>query len=302
MANYFAFIDESGVLDVSKSEQPFFAVGFLRILETDAITEKLSKGHYDFFSDQRSKRKALLQELRETGRVLQPNDVSLLLASTRHTEYKFTHVTHTTLERYKALLDTVAKFPLHFCALVIDKTDPLFNTTIFRNYWHAYVSYSKLLCEKNCGRGDFLCVIADYMSKPLDSEVYFEKELNQLPNVFNSLRAHSETFTLLQVCDLLLGSVVFQWRQAKKLVAQSNRAAAKALFVEHLVSKLNVPPAKRNLHPLAQAITCTQPFYFSVWPLKLSKTTKSGGVQNAGLPAHRKAPLLDGTERGTFPS
>ncbi len=127
--------------------------------------------------------------------------------------------------------------------------------------------------ENNCEAGNKLCVVADYMNRPSESDVYFEKEINSLRYVFNTLRAHSETFTLLQLCDLFLGSVVFQWRQAKGFVTKdSNRAKAKRKLVEYLISKLTIPTGKRLQYLLAQAITIHNPIYFSVWPLKLSDT------------------------------
>lgn len=277
MSNYFAFIDESGVLDESSKVQPFFAVGFLRIEDTSKISEKLTQRHYDYFSIQKEKRKQMLRELKDNPRVLSQNDLNLLLVSTRHYEYKFTSVTHTTLERYKSFIDTALEYPVHFCALIIDKTDPLFNSTIYKNYWSAYIKYTKMLCQKNCDEGNKLCVIADYMNRPADTDVYFENELNTLPNIFNTLRAHSETFTLLQICDLMLGSVVFQWRQKNGFVKDSNRAKAKKEFVEHFIQKLIIPDNKKSDYPLAQSITCNRPIYFSVWPLRLSQI-KSGGV------------------------
>ena len=277
MSNYFAFIDESGLLDESKTVQPYFAVGFLRIADTSIISERLTQRHYDYFSTQKEKRKKLLGDLRNKPRTLSDSDLNMLLVSTRHYEYKFTSVTHTTLERYKSFIDTALEFPLHFCALVIDKTDPLFDSTIYKNYWSAYIKYAKMLAQNNCDDGDKLCVIADYMNRPSNTDIYFESELYKIPGIFNTLRAHSETFTLLQICDLMLGSVIFQWRQKNGFVQDSNRAKAKKEFVEHLINKLDIPVSKKSAHPLAQSITCNSPIYFSVWPLKLSQI-KSGGV------------------------
>ena len=115
------------------------------------------------------------------------------------------------------------------------------------------------------------------MNRPSKSDEYFEKELDSLPGVFRTIRANSESFLLLQLADLLLGSVVFQWRQANNFVKNSNRAKAKIEFVNYLISKLKIPIEKRSNYPLAQKITCNNP-YFSVWPLKLSEENKNGGV------------------------
>lgn len=271
MANSFAFIDESGVLDESKEVQPFFAVGFLKMADVSLITEKLFQKHYDYYSVQKERRKKMMQGLRNNPRVLTQQDLNLLLLSTRHSEHKFTKITFTTLGRYEAFIDTAFEFPLYFCALVIDKNDPKFNQLIYKNYWEAYISYSKLLCKHN-HKGDRLCVIADYMNRPTKSDKYFELEINSLPEVFNTIRAHSETFILLQLADLFLGSVVFQWRQRNGYVKNSNRARAKTEFVNHLISKLIIPPSKQAQYPLAQHITINRPFYFNVWPLELSET------------------------------
>jgi len=270
MDNYFAFIDESGVLDDSTDNQPFFAVGLLRLQDTSLITENLTKRHYDYFGTQKAKRKAMLKELKVSPKTLNNEELNVVFASTRHHEYKFFNISPTTLTRYLELLDTALKYPLYFCAIVIDKTDPLFDKTFHKNYWEAYIQYSKLLCSNNCTSPETLTVIADYMTKPRDSDKYFEQELNKLPNITNTLRAHSETFTLLQVCDLLLGSVVFQWRQKVGHIKNSNRARAKKEFVEYLLSKLTIPETKNNQYPLSQSITINRPFYLSVWPLKLS--------------------------------
>lgn len=271
--NSFAFVDESGVLDESSVAQPFFAVGLLKITDTARITEQLIMGHYDYFSGKRSERKRMVADLQENPKILDAMELNLLLASTRHIEYKFVNITPTTLERYKKFLDLAMQHSFHFCALVINKTDPLFNSTIYKNYWHAYIKYTKLLCERNHGPEERLCVIADYMNRPKDSTVFFENELAGLSCVFNALRAHSETFMLVQLVDVLLGSVVFQWKQQFGHVAKSsNRASAKAAFVSHLLSKLEIPTNKTSDYPLAQAITCNRPFYFSVWPLKPSQT------------------------------
>jgi hypothetical protein len=272
MQNYFGFLDESGVLDAPNTQQPFFGVGFLKILDSGEITEKLMQSNYDYFSVQKEARRNLLKSLELSPKTLNRAEINLLLASTSHREYKFTSITHTTLQRYKAFIDAAFQFPLHFCALVIDKSDPLFNMKLYKNYWSAYIKYSQLVCAKNIAKEERLCVIADYMNRPSNTETFFESKINEVPSVFNTLRAHSETFIFIQLCDLLLGSVLFQWRQMRGQIQNSNRAAAKMEFVRYLISKLNVPAGKQTRFPLAQAVTCKSPLYFSVWPLRLSKT------------------------------
>ena len=275
MKNYFAFIDETGVLDESKNIQPYFGVGLLKVDDVALLTEKLTQEHYDYYSLQKEKRKKMIKSLKDDPRQLTEKELNLLLVSTRHYEYKFTKITPTTLEKYKQFLDTAFKFPICFCALVIDKNDPNFTKSFYKNYWEAYISYSKLISKYNCEEGQMI-IIADYMNRPTESNKYFEKELDSLPIIFKTIRANSESFLLLQLTDLLLGSTVFQWRQANGFVKESNRARAKQEFVKYLVSKLKIPPEKLSKYPLAQKITCNEP-YFNVWPLKLSDNKQKRG-------------------------
>lgn len=271
---FFAFIDETGVLDESKDIQPYFGVGFLKVNDVTSITEELTKKHYDYYSSQKEKRKEIINTLKNKPRKLSSQELNFLLLSTRHREYKFTKITPTTVENYKQFIDTAFHFPFSFCALVIDKNNPNFKLTIYKNYWEAYISYSKLISKNNC-RDGITAIIADYMNRPSGNEKCFEKELDSLPGVFKTIRANSESFLLLQLTDILLGSVIFQWRQKNDFVKKSNRAKAKIDFVNHLINKLKIPVEKKIDYPLAQKITCNNP-YFSVWPLKLSEENKTG--------------------------
>lgn len=125
--------------------------------------------------------------------------------------------------------------------------------------------------KKNVVDEEEVCIIADYMNRPSSSKKYFEREINQLSNVYNSIRAHSESFILLQLSDLLLGSVIFQWRRKiGNINENSNRAKAKKKFTDYLASKLNFPDNKNCELPFAQNVTTRDPFYFSVWQLRLS--------------------------------
>ncbi len=270
------FIDETGVLDEAKEIQPYFGIGFLKLDDTSLITEKLTQTHYDYYSQQKEERRKVITDLKTTPKTLTQDELNLLLLSTRHYEYKFTKITMANLEKYKQFLDVAFSFPIYFSALVINKQDPKFNRDFYKNYWEAYISYAKLVCKHNCGE-DKVVIIADYMNRPRESKKFFETELEQLPNVFKTIRANSESFLLLQLTDLLLGATVFQWRQANGFVKNSNRAKAKIEFTNHLITKLRIPENKKIVCPLAQKITCNQP-YFNVWPLQLSAENKNGGV------------------------
>lgn len=277
MKKYFAFIDESGILDETAQRQPFFAVGMLSTEDTSELTQCLMQLHYDYFSSQKELRNQVKKDLRSQPRLLTSHEMNVLLLSTRHHEYKFTHITPITVQKYIHFIDTACDFPIRFCALVIDKTDPAFRSVLYKNYWEAYIAYSKLLCDGYYKKDEAVCIIADYMNKPRHSKMYFERAMNELPCVFHTIRAHSETFSLLQVCDLLLGAVVFQCKESRGFVAPSQRAKAKQAFVQHLISKLCIPERNTNAYPLAQDMSIDEPISFSVHLQSLFQK-QNGGV------------------------
>lgn len=269
MNSRFAFIDETGIAENAEVPQPFFGIGFLKVDRASEISENLFLMNYNISSQLRSKRKDLISALEKSPRILTGNELNLLMAKTRHYEYKFSYISYDNLSRYISLIDKIHQFKFHFCSLIINKNDPLFNAQVYGNYWHACAKYTKLIADKNCKNDEKLIVISDYMTKPKASTICYEDELMKSKNIINVIRAHSATFPLLQVCDLFLGSVIFQWKEQYKLNTNSRHVQAKREFVNYLITKMTIPTYRNKIYPLSQAITINKPFYFSVWPFRL---------------------------------
>lgn len=277
MVDYsFTFIDESGTSETTNEPQLFFGIGFFKVPTLTFLNEDLFKKIYDMQSVRKQKRKEIFKELKTSPRTLTSDELSSILTTTSHREYKFSNISYTNLQSYKEFLDLGFKYPFHFCALVINKKHPLFDEKLYKNYWNAYITHSKNLCKYNCEKNEKLIVIADYMSRPKTTTRIFEEELKTLNCVTNAVRAHSSSFPPIQFCDLLLGAVIYQWRQAVGDIKDSNRAKAKKDFLDHLLAKFSIPEGKKNNYPLAQNITLHKPVYFSVWNFDLAK--KSGDV------------------------
>lgn len=247
--------------------QPYYGVGFLKSDCPDTATQRLIAAHTSSISGLKDTRRKLLRELAASPRILSAHEINLLLASTRHYEYHFADITYDKLDRYKRFLDISLSLPIHFCALVINKKDPKFNTQIYGNYWDAYIRYTLTLCKSNVSSEEKCSIIADYMNKPRNSNKEFDEELKSLACVANALRIQSVGSPMLQICDLLLGAVVFEHKAASGEVNNSNRARAKMEFVSYLKRKILLSPDKK--YSLASNITLKRPIYFSVWNLQL---------------------------------
>ncbi len=265
----FAFIDESGIAENSEQPQPFFGLGLVKVKDTSAITEALLTEHYNVYSQQRAQRRSFLKELEAQDQPVTQREISLLLSTTHHHEYKFTKVTWKNLERYKAFIDAAFAFPIHFSVIVVDKSkSPRFQKEDVHHYWDACIDYSKRLCDKSVSFREKLSVVVDYMCRPKSSDRLFEVELGKAKSVSNVIRSQSIAFPLLQLSDLLLGVTLHQWKQAAGYVQDSNRSRCKQAFVDHVMSYLQIPKNRQAKYPLAQAVTVKKDVYFRVIPLK----------------------------------
>ena len=113
-----------------------------------------------------------------------------------------------------------------------------------------------------------LCVLADDLTRPSDIKKSFErfladaisyrlKKRNALDKIFGVSRLESHSSLLLQVVDILLGCVMFDYKKRSGLISEK-LAARQEVVVEKLREKLGVKS-------LAQNKTYHKPNYFFVW-------------------------------------
>lgn len=240
MANYLGFIDETGVLNFDASQR-FFALGLLMVEDASALNDQL----------RRVKNRAVSKlDLLRNQKGLPKREKDF--------EFKFSSITKSVADYYYELVDLYFKFAnFKFCSLVIDKQNPKLKIEeYFPDTWSAYISFSKLLIRNNVGRDDKICVIADYLGKPVASEKFYENEVNQLGIVYNSCMMESHASLIIQVVDVLLGCVVFDFWKVR--IPGSRKDALK----ESLVSLVRKKLGKEHL---AQNFTTKEPNYFSIW-------------------------------------
>ncbi|HHQ43226.1 MAG TPA: hypothetical protein ENK20_13190 [Chromatiales bacterium] len=223
---HFLFIDETGVLSRDR-RQPFFGLGLLRTADTAALSAELH---------------ALLQQAR--GRI-HPRF-----------EFKFARIGRRSAWVYRELVNLFFGVPgLGFKAQVLDKRQPGFHPG--RNYgglWEAQIAYSRRLIESALADGAYGVVIADHVTKPRESQRYFEREVRRHPRVLNALMLDSNATLYVQLADVLLGLVVYDCKVRAGVAAPN---PVKQEVARHLAERVGVSE-------LCRPHTRREPPYFAV--------------------------------------
>lgn len=240
MSNLIGFIDETGVLQKDPTQR-FFGLGLLRLEQTAPLYERLT--------------------------LLKSNVVSGLTKLQRPFEFKFNDINKSTYGFHRELIDLYFSFPdAAFTAFVIDKQSPGFRMEKFYgNIWEAYIGYSRLVVHKNVGPKDRIMVIADYLTKPRASTEYYEIEVARGKGkgrnpVYNACMLESHASLFIQLVDVLVGAVVFDFRMRSQPDSHVNHF--KRELVELVRSKLGVDS-------LAGRLETKKPNQFKVWPFKM---------------------------------
>ena len=232
------FVDESGTFSAPQSSQPVFCVGALIVPDPSELTERLYRRYFSFISERKARRRRLVQEAQAHGNLLTLAQHNLLMESTRHHEYKFAEIKQHNVEGYIDLLNIYFDFPTPiFHALIVDRQEFDFDR-FGGNDRAAYQWCVTHLLRRRLDRDVF--VILDLQLQPNEERLYLEEAICQAPYVQGCLRATSDTMVLLQVCDLFLGCLSFDWRDSRKLLNDSPRAAAQRRIVTFLKQRLRM--------------------------------------------------------------
>ncbi len=123
---------------------------------------------------------------------------------------------------------------------------------------HNFLSKLQRLKEPS-----FICV--DWQTRPKNESLSLESDLCQLTNVAGCLRMTSDTSCFLQITDLLLGVVSFDWREAQKGPSTSTNARLKRDVANFVKAKLGMSPSMRFLDGGRRYYRRSVPMQFSVW-------------------------------------
>lgn len=264
MKNYFAFIDESG----NSRQERFFGLGLLIIDDEIGDFYDLMKPYYDKAFDtaklQKAERIRLLTEEKEIDQIAE------IAKSNKRFELKFKYINYSNNLIYKSLIYQYFKF-LHarFCALVIDRQDPKFPHTKL-DPWDVYIHRAAMLLANNvksicpCN----MVILADDLTRPKEIKKTFEKSLkdaigkkllaSKIDNpIIGVTRLESHASLMLQVVDILLGAVMYDFKKEQNMISQKLQERQEIVAAE----------AREQLKTtsLAQNKTYNKPNYFSVW-------------------------------------
>ena len=238
-----AFIDETGILSGPRQQQPVYGIGALVIPDTRDITNSLYRLHFNFSADRMAERQRIRNDIQSRGESLTLQEVDRLMHSTRHHEYKFSEVTRFNLQQYIDLLNLYFTYPEpQFHALILDRLDPEYSLSRWTgDVWRAYADLACDLLKQQLDRDVF--AIVDLQDKPDKSPVYIEDMLGSALRVKGCLRATSDMSVYLQLVDVLLGCVQFDWKDANGYYGTtSQRAGEKRTLVNFVKSQLGLRP------------------------------------------------------------
>jgi len=219
----FSFLDETGVL-CSDPKQRFFGIGRLEILNTSEFYHELTNLYHKVLSRIEAKRREKIKQANF-------KNFKYLLKNNKRFEFKFNHIDEVGMEDYKNLIHLYLKHDLKFVALVIDS-----NKFLQKDVWQSYIKHAQevLEIENNFKQ----IVIADYLDKPKRSSMHFEDVINELSFVANTCQVESDACLFIQVVDVLLGAVVYDYK-IKYIFQKEDKKRPKTQIVHLLRKGLN---------------------------------------------------------------
>lgn len=260
-----AFIDETGVLRGSLTRSPVYGIGLLVINDPGGLTDSLYQLHFSFRAGRSEQRRQLRRSLLRENRSPSPAELDRLFWSTRHHEYKFAEVNGHNLQEYVDLLNLFFSFgDVEFHALLLDRTRPGFNLEPWNfDEWAAYVALTCELIERSLTRDVF--AILDMQGQPKSASFRMEDRVCAVPHVAGCLRAASEMSVFLQIVDVLLGCVQFDWRDQRGLYESgARRTVAKRSLTAFVKNRTGLEAGEAILPQSADFRRITSPLLFTV--------------------------------------
>ena len=259
--NRFCFIDSSGIL----AKDRFFGVGLLVIRNVGDMIDKLVKNWQPAYSISKNNKKLHLGKLIAAGK---QDEVIKILENTGHFEMKFDNLRKSTEPFYKKMFDIfLSDQENRFSAMLIDKDNPLFNSGNTHDAWENYTSYTAKLTAKEMTNlpNDNMCIIVDEISKPSNKPLSLENTILskvrdeiinnsaiKFDNVFGVLSIESHSNMLMQLADILLGAVMYDFKKKNKMTSQLTEKR-KDDFVDKIRQTFTIDTLAQNFEHTAQA-------------------------------------------------
>lgn len=204
----FVFFDETG--SVNDVNNKYFGLGMIKCMQPYFLDTKIRKirGTYRFYDEIKS------------NKVSKKNVLVI-----------------------ENIINAIFETPgISFSCIVIDKDSLNFEKEFENDPYLAYQIFTEELLKKNIKRNELLIVLADYISTP--ENVHFEVNIKHNMNeYFNRLavcgvhRVDSIGVNLIQVTDLLLGAVVYEFKYRDRIVSGDRN---KIRIYKYIQDKLDI--------------------------------------------------------------
>ena len=226
--NKFCFIDSSGII----KQDRFFGTGLLIVKNVGDMGDKLSKNSQPAKQKvQQSKNEKIeaLLSLKKKDEVIQ------ILRNSAKFEMKFDTVRPSTQMYYERMIDVfLSDKDNRFSAMIIDKYKAGFNEKEIEDTWETYTKYAATLIVKEMKNipEDSLCIVVDEISRPRNKLLSLEDTLLikvrtevlkdptlDFDSVFGAFSIESHSNFLMQLSDLLLGAVMYDYKKRFDMVS-----------------------------------------------------------------------------------
>lgn len=202
-----------------------------------------------------------------------------MLKKTYHFELKFDRISSVKIPYYKEIIQLfLSNSEFRFSAMVIDKQKPGYDNHFFSTTWDAYTSYvATLVCNEllNLPNEEMILVL-DQINKPRSAQQSLEDtilekiqkrhrkyENKEICKIINAFRIESHSNLLMQLTDILLGAVMFDFKDKAGLISDKLRKKK-----EEVVKELR---KGLKISSLADTFTKHKPVYFHVWEAEFNK-------------------------------
>lgn len=203
----FAFFDETG--SINDQVNRFFGLGMIKCMQPYFLDSKIRhiRQRYHFFD-----------------------------------EVKWNTLSKAKIKVIKEIINSVFTTPgIYFSAIIINKDDINFEKEFGNDPYKAYQQFTELLLMDSISDNEVLTILADYITTPkiIKFEVDIKHRINEIMKrlaIGGVHRVDSKGVNLIQVVDLFLGSVVYEYKIKNKLVAGDK---SKLKILSSLLQKIN---------------------------------------------------------------
>lgn len=226
--NKFCFIDSSGII----KQDRFFGTGLLIVKNVGDMSDKLSK------NSQPAKQKVQQSKNERIDDLLlqaKKDEVIKILRNNTKFEMKFDTVRPSTQIYYERMIDVfLSDKDNRFSAMIIDKHKAGFNEKEIEDTWETYTKYASILIAREMKNlpDDRLCIVVDEISRPRNKPLSLEDTLLSkvrsevlkdpaldIGAVFGAFSIESHSNFLMQLSDLLLGAVMYDYKKRFDMVS-----------------------------------------------------------------------------------